>query len=108
MNTNHPKIMREGRVMRGIRIYLNKKALHSKSPADPSVYASLREISDALKERYDVVDDSLGILLRNGDIKLYPDGSKWRRLFGSKNLPEITRDDFMQEVKGILASRESC
>ncbi len=98
MNTHNPLIFREGRVMRSIRIYLEKKAQHTKSPTDPSGYANLREISDALGIRYDVVDDSLGILLRNGDIKLYPDGSKWRRLFGSKNLPEITRDDLLATV----------
>ncbi len=84
--------------MRNIRIFLEKKAQHSKSPTDPSAYAHLREISDALGIRYDVVDDSLGILLRNGDIKLYPDGSKWRRLFGSKSLPNITHDDLLAAV----------
>lgn len=98
MNTRNPSFIREGPVMRKIRAYLSNKAKASKSPIDPGAYASLREISDALGIRYDVVDDSLGILLRNGDIMLYPDGSKWRRLFGSKNLPKISQEDILASI----------
>ena len=85
--------------MKKVSAYLDMKA-RSPDKNSSSCYATLREISDAICERYIVVDDSLRLLLRQGQIKVFPNASKWRRLFGAKSLPEIKQE----EVFGLIRS----
>ncbi len=73
--------------------FLDAKAKSAEYRERPNAYATLSEISDSLGIRYDVADDSIGILLRNQSIQTYPIDARWRRLFGSLQLPHISKED---------------
>lgn len=95
---SHPGRIRNGKVMRTVSSYLERQAGNSKYPTDPSGYASLGQIADDLDLKHDIACDSLGILIRNGEVRIYPSGTKYRRLYGSRVLPKITSEDVLHEI----------
>ncbi len=98
LNISGPSRVRHGRVMKLIDAYLEKRAENSKYATDPDAYARLDQIANDLGLRHDTACDSLAILVRNGKVRIYPDGTKCGKLYGSWKLPEIDRADFIRET----------
>lgn len=88
---------RTGYVMSRTLEFLEQKAKLSKWPGDVNAYSTLREISDSIQISYIQVNKTLGILVKNGQVRIYPNENAWRRLFGSSELPPITMDDILRQ-----------
>jgi hypothetical protein len=84
-----------GRVMRKIAEYLDSKAdrFPPESILDIRAYATITEISSAIGERRDVVWKSIQRLLVSGKIRVYENGEKRKKKYGSWRLPQVRVED---------------
>ena len=94
-----------GRVEKRILEYLDEKAKRSKVTQLKTIesYVSTSEISERLDLSGAVVCQAINALGKSGQIRIYPNGRRRNRYFGSALLPIITEEELSRTFETILS-----
>ena len=98
-----------GKIERVVLEYLDEKAKQSSMTELKTVqsYASTSEIAGKLGIAHDCVCQAVNALWKSGRIKIYPNGRKRNRYFGSVTLPEVSQQEVSSALRGILSTNNS-
>lgn len=93
---------------RRILEYLDEKAKRSKVTEVKTIkaYATTSEIAEKLTISSDCICQAINALGRSGRIRIYPNGRRRNRYFGSLALPRITSEEIFSTVQSILSTNK--
>ena len=86
--------------------YLDEKARIAKSTELKTIqsYASTAELAEKLKIASDSVCQAISSLVKNERIRVYPNGRRRNRYFGSLILPCVNPEEISRKVQSILST----
>ncbi|SRR5579875_1716704 len=95
-----------GRIQRLVLGYLDEKAKTSNAKELKTVkaYASASEITHYFKIRSDVLCQATDSLIKRKRIRVYPNGRKRNRHYGSTTLPSIEAEDVAKAMTNVLST----
>jgi hypothetical protein len=98
-----------GPVMRKIAEYLDSKAdrFPPKSILDIRAYATIAEISSAIGAKPNSVWNAIQRLMFSGKIRIYENGQKRKKKYGSHRLPPVHVEDLRTLILGQRIRHES-
>lgn len=93
-----------GKVQRRVLNYLDRKAKESKvtSFKTTEAYATATEMAMRLKVRLDTICQAVDSLSSQKRIRIYPNGRRRNRFYGSLILPTISEEDIFKAGKMLL------
>lgn len=95
-----------GRTERLILEYLDEKAKRGTVTQVKTIaaYANTSEIAENLQIKQDSVCQAINALGRSGRVRIYPNGRKRDRYFGSLILPSIGKEEMSSIFQTILST----